>query len=150
MAHSLEHTAGSSGMWQGAGALIFNRSGQVLLVRQNYGGRYYALPGGAIEAGETPHQAAIREVREEAGVVIRVDRLIGLYTAPSRGRWLAFVFRGVIEGGQPVLPDTGEIAEVGWFDADRLPEPLYDSARWAIADALHGEYGVLRDIAVFD
>ena len=56
----------------------------------------------------------------------------------------------MIEGGQPALPNTGEIAEVGWFDADRLPEPLYDSARWAIVDALHGEYGVLRDIAVFD
>ena len=150
MSHSLEDATGSAGTWQGAGALIFNRSGQVLLVRQNYGGEYYALLGGAIEAGETPHEAAIREVRKEAGVAIRVDRLIGLYTAPSRGCWLAFVFRGVIERGQPVLPDTGEIAEVGWFDTDRLPEPLYDSARWAIVDALHGEYGVLRDIAVFD
>ena len=35
----------TSDSWQGAGALIFDDVGQVLLIRQNYGGRYYALPG---------------------------------------------------------------------------------------------------------
>ena len=136
--------------WVGAGALVFNDLGQVLLIRQNYGGRYYALPGGRVEAGETPQQAAVREVMEETCVDVRVDRLIGLYTCPPRGAWLAFVFRGVIERGQPALPDTGEIAEVGWFDPKQLPAPLYDSARYAVADALRGEYGVLRDIMVYD
>ena len=136
--------------WQGAGALIFNDMGQVLLTRQNYGGRYYALPGGAIEPGETPHAAAIREVLEEAGVQIHLERLIGLYTAPSRGTWLAFVFLGVIEHGQPAVVDAAEILEVGWFDPQQLPEPLYDSARHAIADARAGAYGVLRDILVYD
>ena len=136
--------------WQGAGALIFNDVGHVLLIRQNYGGRYYALPGGAIEPGESPHAAAIREVLEEAGVEIRLERLIGLYTAPSRGRWLAFAFLGVIERGRPTVVDPAEIAEVGWFDVERLPESLYDSARYAIKDARAGAYGVLRDILVYD
>src|SRR3954452_13248776 len=138
------------GRWQGAGALIFNDIGEVLLIRQHDGGRFYSLPGGAIEPGEMPHAAAIREVLEEAGVQIRLERLVGLYTAPAKGRWLAFVFLGVIERGQPRLVDPEEIAEVGWFDAEQLPDPLYDSALYAMRDAGAGAYGVLRDIHVSD
>ena len=85
MTRQKHRTAEDQHRWQGAGALIVNEAGHVLLIRQNYGGRSYALPGGKIELGETPHAAAIREVLEEAGVQIRLERLIGLYTAPSRG-----------------------------------------------------------------
>jgi 8-oxo-dGTP diphosphatase len=47
-------------------ALVFIRQGDsILLVRQNYGQRFWSLPGGAVELGESLEQAAVREVREK-------------------------------------------------------------------------------------
>lgn len=40
----------------------------------------WGFPGGAIELGETPQMAAIREVKEETGLDVKVGRIIGVYT----------------------------------------------------------------------
>lgn len=66
-------------MRQSALALIFNGSGEFLLVRQAYGPRWWSAPGGTVEAEETPQEAVIREVREELGVEVKVEYLTGLY-----------------------------------------------------------------------
>jgi hypothetical protein len=63
----------------GAAAVLFDEEGRVLLVKENYGRHRWSLPGGAIEAGETPEEAAVREANEETGVVVAVDHLIGEY-----------------------------------------------------------------------
>lgn len=125
-------------------AFIFDPRGRLLLIRENYGQRRYGPPGGRVEAGESPQQAVLREVREEAGLAVRVQRLIGLYYFADEP-WLAFAFRCVIEGGEPIVPSTGEIAEVGWFHPHDLPTPLTNLAPRAIPDAASGECGVVRD-----
>jgi 8-oxo-dGTP diphosphatase len=48
--------------------VIFGDRGRVLLIRENYDRRRWGLPGGRIEDGEAPWEAAIREAREEAVV----------------------------------------------------------------------------------
>jgi ADP-ribose pyrophosphatase YjhB (NUDIX family) len=53
-------------------------SGRLLLIQENYGQRRYGPPGGRDEAGENPQQAVLREVREETGLAVRVQRLIGM------------------------------------------------------------------------
>lgn len=125
--------------------LIFDDAGRILLVRENYGGRRYGPPAGAVEPDETPQEAVVREVREETSLEVRPTRLIALYDSRSRdGRFLTFAFRCEIERGAPMLPGTSEIAEVGWFDPSDLPRPLTHSAR-VITDALLGEYGLVRE-----
>ena len=47
-----------------AASLILDVAGRVLLVRQAYGNRLWGLPGGVVDPGETPMDAAIREARE--------------------------------------------------------------------------------------
>ena len=125
-------------------AFIFDPAGRLLLIKENYGRRRYGPPGGRVEAGESPQQAVLREVREEMGLEVRVQRLIGLYYFADEP-WLAFAFRCAIERGEPAVPDTGEIAEVGWFDLRYLPTPLTNLAPRVIPDAAMGEYGVVRD-----
>lgn len=130
-----------------AGGLIFDAHGQVLLIRENYGRRYYGLPGGAVEPGETPEQAAVREIYEETGVRARVRRLVGIYAWRMRDRWIGHIFLCVAEYVPVTFVVTPEIAEAGWWQPDALPRPINNSARLAIADALAGNFGVQREIA---
>ena len=56
--------------------------GRLLMARHRQGG-VWLLPGGAIEPGETPEQAAIREAREETGLTVRLTRLVGVFGGPE-------------------------------------------------------------------
>jgi ADP-ribose pyrophosphatase YjhB (NUDIX family) len=65
-----------------ATALIVDEAGRILLQRRA-DFEAWGLPGGVMEPGESLLQALHREVREETGLSIRVERLIGLYTSPE-------------------------------------------------------------------
>jgi 8-oxo-dGTP pyrophosphatase MutT (NUDIX family) len=62
-----------------AHAVITNTQGQVLQVKATYGDKCWGLPGGALELGETIHQAVKRECLEELGCDINIDYLSGVY-----------------------------------------------------------------------
>lgn len=62
-----------------AGGCVFDECGRVLLQKRGDSGNW-GFPGGAIELGETPENAAIRELKEEAGLDVVVNSLIGIYT----------------------------------------------------------------------
>jgi ADP-ribose pyrophosphatase YjhB (NUDIX family) len=114
------------------------RHDEVLLVqREDF--EVWGLPGGEIEPGETPAQAAVREVYEETGLNVRLTRLIGLYTKPQ---WTAAntstaVFAAEVIGGE-LLTDTAETLNCGFFAKDQLPEHLIWWSRHEIEDALNG------------
>ena len=112
-----------SPLGEGAAAVIFDPTGRVLLVKENYDRRRWSLPGGLIEPRETPEEAALRETAEETGVAAAIDHRIGTYTFDDRFR--AYVFRCRIVRGEPAVPTTGEIAEVRWAP----PEPCRRPAR---------------------
>ena len=63
-------------------AAIFNPTGQkVLLTRRTDNGRW-CLPGGAMDPGESAAECCAREVLEETGLIVRVGKLIGVYSTP--------------------------------------------------------------------
>jgi len=116
-------------------ALVFiEQEGKLLLVQQNYGARYWSLPGGVMEAGESVDQTAIREMQEETGLDIRLKRVVALYSKP-RENGLAVCFEGEVTGG--VLAPANEIIACGYFPPDALPEPVRPHLRQRIADYLH-------------
>jgi 8-oxo-dGTP pyrophosphatase MutT (NUDIX family) len=61
---------------------LFDSAGRLLLVRQRDGG-VWSTPGGLIEPDERPADAAVRELWEETGLVLRPERLLGLYGGPE-------------------------------------------------------------------
>ena len=125
-------------------AIVFNDAGEVLLVRENYGDRRYGPPGGGVDEGESPQQCCVREALEEAGIVVSVEQLAGMRWAERDGqRFLGFGFLCRIVDGTPAVPETGEIAEVGWFDPLKLPQPTTNFAPQIIPPAHRGERGLV-------
>ncbi|MFD9591707.1 NUDIX domain-containing protein [Kitasatospora sp. NPDC059973] len=64
-----------------ASAVVTDEDGRVLLQRRTDNG-LYALPGGTMDLGESLPGAAVREVREETGLVVEITGLVGTYTDP--------------------------------------------------------------------
>jgi 8-oxo-dGTP diphosphatase len=89
---------------------VTNRDGEVLLVRTE--GRSWECPGGTVDEGESLLTGLAREVREEAGVEIEIDRLVGLYVDVDPHR-IVVLFRGSWLSGEPTPSE--ETPEVGWF-----------------------------------
>ncbi len=89
-----------------AGVLFFDDTGRVLLVQPTYKD-YWDIPGGYVETGETPAQAAAREAREELGIETVVGPLLVADWAPhpDEGDKLLFVF----DGGTLTVEQTGAI-----------------------------------------
>jgi 8-oxo-dGTP diphosphatase len=80
----------------GAGALIFDENGRFLLVNPTYKDPW-EVPGGIVEAKESPAQACVREVGEELGLDIELERLLlvdYLSDSPEKVEALMFIFQG--------------------------------------------------------
>jgi len=69
---------------------IFDDQGRILCVKRNYGDRTWTTPGGGIERGESPFQAAQREAYEETGYRVEVEHLIGIYCSPWMDDYVLF------------------------------------------------------------
>jgi 8-oxo-dGTP diphosphatase len=125
---------------EGAAAIIFDSSGLVLIVKENYGRRRWSLPGGLIEPGETPEEAAIRETMEETELTVTIDSRIGSYALDDGFK--AYVFRCLVVDGIATVPDTGEIADIRWAPPESLPMPRSNVLHYAVPDAVQG----IRDV----
>jgi len=101
---------------EGANVYATDAEGRILVVRPTYTNEWM-LPGGRVERGETPHQAAVREAREETGLDVVPDRLVLVDARKSSDT--SFVFAAHVTGGE-LEPQLGEIAEVGWLHRDEI------------------------------
>lgn len=72
---------------------IVIRNGKILLLEETVEGRvFYSIPGGGIENGETPEQAAVRELEEETNLVGRINRKLSVqYKSDNRGEVHTFL-----------------------------------------------------------
>lgn len=123
----------------GVFACGFDEQGHVLCIRENYGERLWAMPGGRLEAGEDPVSAIEREAMEEAAAAIRVRHLAGVCAATHRDDVVLLFAADLITRAerQPV----GEISEIGFFPIDALPEPMGANSRLRFGDVAAGALG---------
>lgn len=102
-------------------AAVIVHEGKVLLVKRRIseGTLSWQFPAGAIEPGETPSQAAVRETREETGLTVAPLRILGERIHPNTGRALIYVSCELIKG-QAVIGDSHELSGVAWSDGASL------------------------------
>jgi ADP-ribose pyrophosphatase YjhB (NUDIX family) len=102
----------------GCGCIVSDGEGRYLVVREakaSARGRW-ALPAGKLERGETLVEAAVREVREETGLEVSVDRLVGIWQCVETSEGFGvvnFVFAATIVGG--LVAESAEHPEVVWL-----------------------------------
>ena len=128
----------------GASAFVVDAQGRLLLQRRADNG-YWGMPAGHADIGESIAETAVRETFEETGFVVRVDRLVGVYSDPTQFNVMRYPDGGItqfvnvcfvctITGGKIKISD--ESTDIGFFPLDALPAPLLESHKVRIADAV--------------
>ena len=129
----------------GVAAVIVNAAGQVLLQRRSDDGEW-GLPGGALEPGEEPAEALVREVREETALEVVPERIVGVYAGPDffvrypngdEAAVLSITFACRPLAGEPRVNDD-ESLDVRYFAPDALPA-MARRHHIRIADALRND-----------
>ena len=121
------------------GTIIKAADSRLVLVRRAIDPGYglWVFPGGYVDRGEEIRSAAIREAREEAGLEVRLDGLVDIYSYPGRPL-IIVVYAATAVGGQ--LCTDEECLEARLFAADDIPwgELAFPSTRDALRHYLAG------------
>jgi 8-oxo-dGTP pyrophosphatase MutT (NUDIX family) len=129
--------------------VVVNDAGDVLMICRSDNGNW-AVPGGAIDLGESMVQAAVRETREETGIECEITGLVGIYTDPkhlilytSNGevrQEFSILLTGVVIGGRPT--PSSESSDVRWVPREELAGYQMDrSMRLRLGHYLDGRSG---------
>ncbi|MEI6288782.1 MAG: NUDIX hydrolase, partial [bacterium] len=98
--------------------IILDKQDRVLLChRRDYD--LWNLPGGGMNANETPWECVVREVKEEVGLDIEIERLAGVYSKRNQTD-LVFSFVGRIVGGKITLTDEAD--QIEYFSIEDIPK----------------------------
>ncbi|MBI5356802.1 NUDIX hydrolase [Candidatus Collierbacteria bacterium] len=113
---------------------IISRDEKILLCRRAAGpfAGKWDLPGGFMEEGESAEAGMRREMREELKVEIEIEKLIGVfgpsyYPFGGQDNYNIDIYYLVIPVGEPVAVDKSDVAEIGWFDPNNLPDMAFPS-----------------------
>lgn len=123
---------------------VRDAAGRILLVHK-IDNDYWALPGGAVDLGESVADAALREIAEETGVTIELTGLVGIYTDPGHvmayddgevRQQFSICFNARLISGMARQDDT-EVKAVQWVDPSDVPSvKIHPSMRRRIDDAI--------------
>jgi ADP-ribose pyrophosphatase YjhB (NUDIX family) len=124
--------------------VVTNDAGEILMIRRTDNDNW-AVPGGAIDLGESVAQAAVRETREESGIECEITGIVGIYSDPkhvllytSNGevrQEFSIVLTGRSLSGQPT--PSSESSEVRWVPVSEVRDYTMDrSMRIRINDYL--------------
>lgn len=112
--------------------VVMSRDGRVLTIRRADNGKWEP-PGGVLELSESPEDGVRREVYEETGLKVQVDRLTGVYKNTARGI-VALVFLCHVEGGHEQLSD--ESTAVEWLTPEDIADRMGEVFAIRVLDAL--------------
>jgi ADP-ribose pyrophosphatase YjhB (NUDIX family) len=117
-----------------ASAIVVDDAGRILLHRRT-DNALWSIPGGAMEVGESIAETVVREVKEETGLDVAPERLVGIYSNPRHvieyadgevRQQFSVCFACRLVGGHPALSD--ESSEVGFFTPAQIQAmPVHES-----------------------
>jgi len=120
-------------------AIVTDGEGRIVLVKRK-DNDLWALPGGAMELGESIEQAAVREVLEETGLDVEIDYLVGVYSNPHHvmayddgevRQQFSLCFTTKLTGGE--LQFVDESTDIAWVsEVDLMNHPMHPSMRMRI------------------
>jgi len=122
-------------------AAIIVDGGKVLMVRRRVseGELSWQFPAGAVEAGESMEEAAVRETLEETGLTVEAVKLIGDRVHPKSKRFMSYTAARVISGDAHVA-DADELDAIAWVSLVEIPEyvpyGLFEPVQEYLDDAL--------------
>ncbi len=104
--------------------VVATKEGRILLIQRNHEPKMgeWSFPSGFVDAGERVEEAAIREVREEAGVEVTLQGLLGVYSR-SGERVIFIAYAGEVVGGEAMPGD--EAIAVEYFEPHNMPAPAF-------------------------
>jgi ADP-ribose pyrophosphatase YjhB (NUDIX family) len=119
----------------GVDITIFNQQQETILLTRRNDYPIWCLPGGGIDTGETIAQAALRETEEETGLIVKLTRLVGVYSRPHwwEGGGHTIVFAAEAIGGELGHTD-GEVTAIQYCSIADLPTDLLWWHRQCIED----------------
>lgn len=130
----------------GIGVIIQNQSKQILIGKRKGGlAPYYSIPGGHLELGETFEKAAIKEVSEETGLLIRNPKVIAVtnnlrtYREENIHYVSVILFTNEYEG-LCVVMEPEKCEEWSWHHLDKVPNPQFDASEYAIECFRKGKF----------
>ena len=108
-------------------AVVLDDQGRIALVHRKDNG-FWALPGGGMELGESIEDCAVREVKEETGLDVKLTGLVGIYTNPRHvmkyddgevRQQFSICYTTRLIGGK--LEFDSESTEIAWVEPEKIP-----------------------------
>lgn len=102
----------------GGTGIVFNDKNEVLLFKHTYRQQAWSLPGGYMKGKEHPSEGLEREIKEESGLTVSIDKELKVRTDRESSR-LDICYIGKFIGGE--FKKSSEVSEYGFFSFDNLP-----------------------------
>lgn len=119
--------------------IILNSKNEVFLIKRGIEPAYgeWALPGGYVDWDETFEEAMMREIREEVGLSLTIDRFFRYYDSTQRNlQNVAVTFVLKVQDNTSVTLQKEEVLEGRWFSFSNLPEHIAFDHRMMLEDYL--------------
>ena len=122
----------------GAGGLFFDSNSKILILKPNYKDNW-SIPGGVVEANESPRQACIREVQEEIGIECQPEKLLCVdYVSETNNNneSLQFIFLGGIISEEEISIADNEISAYQFLESEKALSLLSHRLRRRLSKCL--------------
>ena len=133
-----------------SGACITNNKGQMLLQKRSKKEELLGFPGGVVEIGESIEEAMLREVKEETGLNVKTNYLIGVYskyfcTYPNgdKAQTICYSFKCTVLEGELTIDDK-ETFDLRFFDINNIPELFTQQHKDMLNDFIQNKVEIFR------